>query len=175
MRLATILFPIGAVAIAIAFAAHVGHAVSSRTAAARSPRPQPGDRAAGLGRRRQRLVRRRADGRGRRRSRTAPLGLAPTPLGRAARSARLGFAALARVPGRCAALVVGRGPWGNMFEFSVAFATSITGGYLVPASGATRSARSASSRPASRSPSCSTRRACRRRSASSCRRSRTRR
>ena len=29
------------------------------------------------------------------------------------------------------AIVVGRGPWGNMFEFSVAFATSILGGYLL--------------------------------------------
>jgi len=28
------------------------------------------------------------------------------------------------------AIVVGRGPWGNLFEFSVAFATSILGGYL---------------------------------------------
>jgi cytochrome c-type biogenesis protein CcsB len=28
------------------------------------------------------------------------------------------------------ALVVGRGPWGNMFEFSVAFAFSMIGGYL---------------------------------------------
>jgi len=28
------------------------------------------------------------------------------------------------------AVIVGRGPWGNMFEFSVAFAFGITGGYL---------------------------------------------
>ena len=28
------------------------------------------------------------------------------------------------------AFIVGRGPWGNMFEFSVAFAFSIIGGYL---------------------------------------------
>jgi len=28
------------------------------------------------------------------------------------------------------AYLVGRGPWGNMFEFSVAFATGIVGGYL---------------------------------------------
>ena len=28
------------------------------------------------------------------------------------------------------AIVVGRGPWGNMFEFSVAFAFSMLGGYL---------------------------------------------
>ena len=29
------------------------------------------------------------------------------------------------------AVIVGRGPWGNMFEFSVAFAFSMIGGYLV--------------------------------------------
>jgi cytochrome c-type biogenesis protein CcsB len=29
------------------------------------------------------------------------------------------------------ALIVGRGPWGNMYEFSVAFATGILGGYLL--------------------------------------------
>ncbi len=28
------------------------------------------------------------------------------------------------------AVIVARGPWGNLFEFSVAFATTITGGYL---------------------------------------------
>ena len=32
-----------------------------------------------------------------------------------------------------AGVVVGRGPWGNMFEFSVAFAFSMIGGYLYPA------------------------------------------
>ena len=36
----------------------------------------------------------------------------------------LGASMLAR------AIVVGRGPWGNMFEFSVAFSFSILGGYL---------------------------------------------
>jgi cytochrome c-type biogenesis protein CcsB len=29
------------------------------------------------------------------------------------------------------AMVVGRGPWGNMYEFSIAFAVGILGGYLV--------------------------------------------
>jgi len=29
------------------------------------------------------------------------------------------------------AIVVGRGPWGNLFEFTVAFAASIVGGYLI--------------------------------------------
>ncbi|HEX3427985.1 MAG TPA: cytochrome c biogenesis protein CcsA, partial [Candidatus Limnocylindrales bacterium] len=60
----------------------------------------------------------------------APLGIAPTPLGRAAAAiTATGFGCLLAyliVRG----ITVGRGPWGNMFEFSVAFATSVTGGYL---------------------------------------------
>ncbi len=56
---------------------------------------------------------------------------APSPLSSAARWLTLGaFAALVGsmvIRG----VIVGRGPWGNMFEFSVAFATSILFGYLV--------------------------------------------
>jgi cytochrome c-type biogenesis protein CcsB len=54
----------------------------------------------------------------------------PSPLSRAALGLSLvgwlglGASLLLR------ALVVGRGPWGNMFEFSVAFAFSMIGGYL---------------------------------------------
>ena len=54
----------------------------------------------------------------------------PTPLSRAAiwitaaAWVVLGLSLLTR------AIVVGRGPWGNMFEFSVAFAFSMVGGYL---------------------------------------------
>ena len=57
-------------------------------------------------------------------------GIAPTPLGRAAVAmASIGVVALfAYLIAR--GIAVGRGPWGNMFEFSVAFATSIVGGYL---------------------------------------------
>jgi cytochrome c-type biogenesis protein CcsB len=55
---------------------------------------------------------------------------APSPLSKAAISLSfvgwlaLGASMLLR------AYVVGRGPWGNMFEFSVAFAFSMIGGYL---------------------------------------------
>ncbi len=56
---------------------------------------------------------------------------APSPLSNAARWLTVGaFAALVGsmvIRG----VIVGRGPWGNMFEFSVAFATSILFGYLV--------------------------------------------
>jgi cytochrome c-type biogenesis protein CcsB len=128
--LATALFPIGAVAIAIAFAAHVGHAVllangRRSLALALNSGAQPAWAGAVTGSfastRMAEASQSPAD---------APLGLAPTPLGRtAAAITAVGFGALAAyliVRG----VTVGRGPWGNMFEFSVAFATSVTGGYL---------------------------------------------
>jgi cytochrome c-type biogenesis protein CcsB len=129
--LATILFPIGTIFIAFAFAAHVGHAVllangrRSVRLALGSSAAQPAWAGAVTGS----FATARAsaitpD------SPDAPLGIAPTPLGRAAIwLAGLGFASLAAYL-VARGIAVGRGPWGNMFEFSVAFATSITGGYL---------------------------------------------
>ena len=128
---ATILFPIGAVAIAIAFAAHVGHAVllangrRSLSLALNRATAQPAWAGAVSGSFADaRLASAGAD------PADIPLGTAPTPLGRAAAViATFGFAALGSylvIRG----LLVGRGPWGNMFEFTVAFATSVTGGYL---------------------------------------------
>src|SRR5215218_814790 len=118
---ATILFPVGAVAIAIAFAAHVGHAVllangrRSLALAFNRPTAQPAWAGAVSGSFADaRVASAGAD------PASSPLGLAPTPLGRAAGAiAWIGFAALA---GYLVArgLVVGRGPWGNMFEFTVA-------------------------------------------------------
>jgi cytochrome c-type biogenesis protein CcsB len=128
---ATFLFPIGAVAIAVAFAAHVGHAVllanGRRSIALALPgrAAQPAWAGAVTGSfataRSAAISPDAAD---------APLGVAPTPLGRAAAViAGIGFASLlAYLIAR--GVAVGRGPWGNMFEFSVAFATSIVGGYL---------------------------------------------
>jgi len=128
--LATFLFPIGTVAIAIAFAAHVGHAVllangrrSIGLALPTARQPAWAGAVTGSFATAQSNVV-PPD------SPQAPLGIAPTPLGRAAVGiALIGFATLA---GYLVArgLTVGRGPWGNMFEFSVAFATSIVGGYL---------------------------------------------
>jgi cytochrome c-type biogenesis protein CcsB len=126
---ATILFPLGTVAIAIAFAAHVGHAVllanGRRSLAFSLAANQPAWVGAVTGSFADaRMAAVSAD------HADAPLGIAPTPLGRAAGwVTAVGFGALALyllVRG----ISVGRGPWGNMFEFSVAFATSITGGYL---------------------------------------------
>jgi cytochrome c-type biogenesis protein CcsB len=128
---ATILFPIGAVAIAIAFAAHVGHAVllangrRSLTLALGQSAQQPAWAGAVTGSFASTHV--PAAGLD---SAALPLGLAPTPLGRVAVwSATIGLAALAAYL-LIRGYLVGRGPWGNMFEFTVAFATSITGGYL---------------------------------------------
>jgi cytochrome c-type biogenesis protein CcsB len=56
---------------------------------------------------------------------------APSPLSAASRW--LTVAAFVLLAGSMVvrAVIVGRGPWGNLFEFSVAFATSILFGYLV--------------------------------------------
>jgi cytochrome c-type biogenesis protein CcsB len=129
--LATFLFPLGTVALAIAFAAHVGHAVllangrRSLALAIRSASAQPAWAGAVTGS----FATTRMAEAGRDPTAT-PLGIAPTPLGRAAVwIAAIGFGALlAYLIAR--GIAVGRGPWGNLFEFSVAFATSITGGYL---------------------------------------------
>jgi cytochrome c-type biogenesis protein CcsB len=128
---ATILFPIGAVSIAIAFAAHVGHAVllangrRSLALALGSGAPQPAWAGAVTG---SFAAARTASAAGD--PAAMPLGLAPTPLGRVAVwSATVGLVTLLGYL-LIRGYLVGRGPWGNMFEFTVAFATSITGGYL---------------------------------------------
>jgi cytochrome c-type biogenesis protein CcsB len=124
--LSTALFALGGILLSLGFAAHVGHAVllanGRRTvtvpALATGPRPAwagvvSGSFATNAGSPPRNAV-----------------SAAPTPLGRAAIGlTALAFAALA---GSLVlrGLIVGRGPWGNMFEFTVAFATSITGGYL---------------------------------------------
>jgi cytochrome c-type biogenesis protein CcsB len=129
--LATILFPVGTIAMALAFAAHVGHAVllangrRSISLALGNRAVQPAWAGAVTGSfAAARSSATTSDGP------DAPLGIAPTPLGRAAvllagfGLASLGIYLVAR------GIAVGRGPWGNMFEFSVAFASSIVLGYL---------------------------------------------
>jgi cytochrome c-type biogenesis protein CcsB len=56
---------------------------------------------------------------------------APSPLSGAARWLTLGAFVTLAASMTLRAIVVGRGPWGNLFEFAVAFATSILFGYLV--------------------------------------------
>jgi cytochrome c-type biogenesis protein CcsB len=130
---AQLLFTAGTVLLVVAFAAHVGHAVLlasgrrvSAAAAALAPRAT-GSQPAWAGVASGSFVQARAA--------AASAGPAPFALGTglsgiaqwltvAAFTALLSSAILRGI-------VVGRGPWGNLFEFSVAFATSITGGYLV--------------------------------------------
>jgi cytochrome c-type biogenesis protein CcsB len=68
------------------------------------------------------------------RTRAASTGLdtyaAPSPLSRAAIALSLAAFVALGVSVLLRGIVVGRGPWGNMFEFTVAFAFSMLGGYL---------------------------------------------
>jgi cytochrome c-type biogenesis protein CcsB len=116
-----LMFSLAVWAVAVAFATHVAHAVllanGRRILPVLAAAPQPayagvvtGSFVAG------------------RRGSMADVGT--SPLGRAALVAAIvGFGLLI---GSLAfrASIVGRGPWGNLFEFSEAFATSILGGYL---------------------------------------------
>ena len=122
-----ILFPIASILVALGFAAHVGHAVmlanDRRALSMVVPSRQPAWAGVVGGSFASTRTATTAAG--------PDLAGSPTPLGRAAiLLTGLGFALLV-VSLLLRAFVVGRGPWGNMFEFSVAFATSIIGGYLV--------------------------------------------
>ena len=121
-------FALGVLVTAIAFAAHVGHAVllaNGRRLVALAPVSvaQPAFAASGVT---GSFVTSRAS------SSSAPAGLAtsPTPLSRAAIGLTVAAFALLVASLVLRAVVVGRGPYGNLFEFSAAFATSILGGYL---------------------------------------------
>jgi cytochrome c-type biogenesis protein CcsB len=124
------LFAIGTVVLAIAFAATIGHAVllasgrrSIAAAFARVGAPQPAWAGVATGS----FVESRAA--------VAAAGptdfAAPSPLSSASRWLTIAAFALLAGSMLVRAVIVGRGPWGNLFEFSVAFATSILLGYLV--------------------------------------------
>jgi cytochrome c-type biogenesis protein CcsB len=117
-----LLFTFATWAVALAFAAHVGHAVllanGRRTFPALTANRQPayagvvtGSFVASSGP-------------------AQPESAAASPLGRAAIVTALVAFGLLAASLVLRAAVVGRGPWGNLFEFSEAFATSIIGGYL---------------------------------------------
>ncbi len=125
-QLSSALFSVGTLLIAIGFAAFVGHAVmlanGRRTIPALMPASQPAYAGVVTGSFVSSQERAASGG---------PTTFAsPSPLSKAAIGITfvawlaLGASLLAR------AIVVGRGPWGNMFEFSVAFAFSMIGGYL---------------------------------------------
>ena len=122
----SILFVLGAIAVAIGFAAHVAHAAllaNGRRIVAFSPAPMPAFAAEGVS---GSFVTARASAAGA----ELDLSASPTPLSRAA--TLITMAAFALLIGSLVSrsIVVGRGPYGNLYEFSVAFGTSILGGYL---------------------------------------------
>jgi cytochrome c-type biogenesis protein CcsB len=125
-QISQLLFPIATIAIALGFAAHVGHAVmlaNGRRSLSFAPSRQPAW--AGV------VTGSFAEGRTSAVASGPELAASPTPLGRAAVVlTAIGFGTLL-VSLLLRGIVVGRGPWGNMFEFTVAFGSSIVGGYLV--------------------------------------------
>ena len=120
------LFSLGVLLVTLGFAAHVGHAVMLANGRRLLPSLPIARQPAYAGVVTGSFVDERA--------RVAASGLddsaSPSPLSRAALGLAtvgwltLGGSMLLR------AIVVGRGPWGNMFEFTVAFAFSMIGGYL---------------------------------------------
>ena len=119
------LFSLGVILVALGFAAHVGHAVmlaNGRRVVSLAPARQPAFAGVVTGSFVDEQVRSASSG--------LDTYASPSPLSRGAIGLTfvawiaLGASMLLR------AIVVGRGPWGNMYEFSVAFAFSMLGGYL---------------------------------------------
>jgi len=122
----SILFVIGAIAVGIGFAAHVAHAVllaNGRRVVSFAPARRPAFAAGGVT---GSFVTARASATGA----ELDLSASPTPLSRTA--TLITVVAFGLLVGSLVArgIVVGRGPYGNLYEFSVAFGTSILGGYL---------------------------------------------
>jgi cytochrome c-type biogenesis protein CcsB len=124
-ELSSTLFSIGVILVALGFAAHVGHAVmlanGRRALPVLAATRQPAYAGVVSGSFVTSTTRAVTDG--------PQLAASPSPLSRAATwltwaaIVALGASLLLR------ALVVGRGPWGNMFEFTVAFSLSMLLGY----------------------------------------------
>jgi cytochrome c-type biogenesis protein CcsB len=122
----SLLFVLGSLVAALAFAAHVGHAVllanGRRLAVFAAAGPQPAFATGGVT---GSFVTARAVA-----ASTGPGTGSASPLSRAAWFAA-GFAfALLLASLITRGIAVGRGPYGNLYEFSAAFATSMLGGYL---------------------------------------------
>ena len=124
------LFAIGAVVLAIAFAATIAHAVllaNGRRSLAAVLAPASAIRPAWAGVATGSFVESRAA-----EVAAGPADFAaPSPLSGAARWLTIASFAFLAASMVVRGVIVGRGPWGNLFEFSVAFATSILFGYLV--------------------------------------------
>jgi cytochrome c-type biogenesis protein CcsB len=117
-------FIIGVIAVALAFAAHVGHAVLLANGRRALPRlvasPQPAFAGVVTGS----FVERAATQPSAAGEPASPVSRSATLLGLVA-VGLLGAALVAR------GIAVGRGPWGNMYEFTVAFGFTILAGYLL--------------------------------------------
>ena len=118
-----ILFYAGAIVTAFAFMAHVAHAVllANRRLALPSLVLTPAPAYAGVAN--GSFVDRRSESAAR-----PDAGPAAAPFARAFTIVALALLALSMA---MRAVIVGRGPWGNLFEFSVAFAFTIIAGYWV--------------------------------------------
>ncbi|HEY6058790.1 MAG TPA: cytochrome c biogenesis protein CcsA [Candidatus Limnocylindrales bacterium] len=123
-----VLYSAGGILLMLGFAAHVVHAVllaSGRRALpvlASAPRPAFAGVVTGS------FVESHAGGPGGGRATTTPL---RTVAGSYAVGLTWAAAGALFVSGVLRAIVVQRGPWGNLFEFSVAFAFTMTAGYLL--------------------------------------------
>ncbi|HEY4634207.1 MAG TPA: cytochrome c biogenesis protein CcsA [Candidatus Limnocylindrales bacterium] len=125
--LSSTLFSAGVILVALGFAAHVGHAVMlangrrALSVLAASAAPTPAYAGVVTGSFVASQERASADG--------PVLAASPSPLSRAAEwltvAAVIALGASLLLRG----IVVGRGPWGNMFEFTVAFSFSMLAGY----------------------------------------------
>jgi cytochrome c-type biogenesis protein CcsB len=127
-ELSAALFPIGVLFVALGFAAYVGHAVmlANGRRAVSVTAPQLGRQPAYAGVVTGSFVTEQA----RSQASGPTLAASASPLSRTATWLTIiGAAALAGSL-LLRGIVVGRGPWGNMFEFTVAFSTSIVIGYL---------------------------------------------
>ena len=123
----SLLFVLGVIATALGFAAHVGHAVllaNGRRIAVTAPVARPAFATAGVTGSFVTSREAAADA-------DVRLSAAPSPLSGAA--TWITFAAFGLLVGSLVlrGIVVGRGPYGNLYEFSVAFGASILGGYLL--------------------------------------------
>ena len=127
-ELSSILFPIGVVLVALAFAAHVGHAVmlaNGRRVALSALGAASQPAYAGV------VTGSFVDTSSRGATGGPSIAASPSPLSVAAASLTILAAAVLGASLLLRGIVVGRGPWGNMFEFTVAFATSMVAGYAL--------------------------------------------
>jgi cytochrome c-type biogenesis protein CcsB len=123
-----LLFSIGVIVVALGFAAHVGHAVllanGRRVVPVLAVVPQPAFAGVVTGS----FAERTTSGT----TSVAAVDAQPaSPLSRTAHVLDLIAAGLLGLSLVARAIAVGRGPWGNMFEFSVAFGFTIVAGYLI--------------------------------------------